>query len=167
METQWDDIHFILNDQGHVIGDYKRGTSPYGFLRNRKSFTFDEATVEERQMLVNLVYLFFTVGDTQFHNGFEYVELEGYMMYRKADQFTLYSELFYRARAVPNGQYLYLTVSDTVDEYYVLTAVDQGFVDAVTYHFKKDYGIEMDVAVIEAETPQEETYWNKSATVLI
>lgn len=167
METQWDDIHFILNEQGQVIGDYKRGTSPYGFLRNRKTFTFNEATVEERQLLVNLVYLFFTVGDTQFHNGYEYAELEGYMMYRKTDVFTMYADLFYRASAVPDGQFLYVTVCDGEEEYYVMTAVDQGFVDAVSYHFKKDYGIHMSVEVIEALTPQEESYWNSSATVLI
>lgn len=166
MKTKWNDIHFILNEKGHVIGDYKRGTAPYGFLRDRKGFTFDEATVEERQMLVNLVYLFFTVGDTQFHNGYEYVELEGYMMYRKVVQSTLYNDLFYRASEVPEGHYLYLTVCDDTDEYYVMTVIDEGFVDAVVSHFAKDYGIDMDVEVIQADTPQEVMYWNKSVTAL-
>ena len=162
----WDAIHFILNEQGHVIGDFEQGSGAYGFLRDRKPFTMDEATADERTMLVNLVFLFFTLGDTQYHNGYEYVELEGYTMYRKVGRVTQYTDLFFRPKPLPKGTYAYVTAAVGDDEFYVLTANDAGFAQAVVNHFKKDHGIELDIAMIEAVNEAEVAYWERSLTVL-
>lgn len=166
MPTKWRDIHFILNEDGNVIGDFKEGREPYGFLRDRKVFSFEDATKEERELLVNLVYLFYTVGDTQFHEGYEYVELEGYMMYRKVEGATYYKDFFYKSDSLPDNEFLFLSAHDDYDEYYILTTQDKGVASAIHHHFMTDYGIDVSIATVYAESPHMLDYWRRSSTVL-
>ena len=166
MSTKWNEIHFILNEDGNVIGDFKESDKPYGFLKDGVGFTFDEATPDEKELLVNLVYLFYTLGDTAYRDGFEYVELEGYTMYRKVEHATLYKDLFYMSRSLPEYEFMNLSVLDDGQEYYILTTQDEGMAFAVMNHFDKVYGITVDLEIVEAITPETLDYWNKSTTLL-
>lgn len=165
MSAIQENLHFIIDESGQIVGDFERGDGAYGFLRNRKSFSFDEATNEERSLLVHLVYLFFTVGDTLYHNDYEYLELEGYTIYRKVRQMTDYNDLFFTSRQLPDAQYLYLTIKDPMEvEYYVLTTSDAGFADALCTHYAKNYGMVVEQELIVAETSAETEYWDRNLT---
>ena len=167
MASRWDNLHFIINENGQVVGDFERGDGSYGFLRDRKHFTFNEATKDERSLLVHLVYLFFTIGDTQYHEGYEYVELEGYMLYRKVKQVTFYKNMFFKSRLLPDAQYLYLSIKDDLNsDYYVLTTSDIGFADALSAHFDKNYNMSLDRELIHADTSEELDYWDQNLTII-
>lgn len=166
MTNVWEKIHFILNEDGQVIGDFEKGTAPYRFLRDGKSFAFDEALPEERVLLMQLVYLFFTVGETSYVDGYEYVALEGYTLYRPVAQVLLYADLMYDCDPVASSSYLYLTVPVSVESYYLLTAKDTGFAEAVARHFEDDYGLTVDTECIVAKTEAEMAYWNQNVTAV-
>lgn len=165
--TTWDDIHFILNHKGLVVGDYKRSKEPYGFLRNGESLSVKEALPEERKIFTSLLYLFYTLDETRIHEDYEYVELEGYTMYQKIHTMAIYHDFSYDSYLLEKGQYIHISYDDGMLEYYILTVVDQALANAIVAHFYKDYGLTLNTEFVEIDNEEDRDYWDDNVTYVM
>lgn len=162
--TKWEEIHFILNHKGLVVGDYERSQEPYGFLRNGVSVSVDEALPKEREIFSSLLYLFYTLDETQVHEQYEYVELEEYTMYQKIHKKSLYHEMSYVKDPLERGHYIHITYDDGMLEYYILTVIDRGLAKTIVNHFRDDYGLTLNTEHVEASDEEDREYWDENVT---
>lgn len=164
--SQHELLHYLVDEYGNVIGDYKESNQPFGFLRERKPVVYENENDTAKQMMLELRDLFMYSNDTLYHNGYEYLEQGDYMIYRKVAQVTYYKELNYQRDAVPEGQFLYLTYKaenpqNPVElmDYYILTTTDRGLTQALEGHFRLNYGLDIERELVIPETSEEIEYW--------
>ena len=169
MIDTWNNIRFITDDDGNVIGDYRLGNKPYGFIHGDKPISFEDVDSDVKDVLTNLVYLFFSAADNNFHDGYEYAQIDEYIIYREVEQYTFYKDLLYKPQPLQDGQFLYLTFGgkgENDEEFYIITVNDKGLSDALVSHYMRNYVSVVDVALLEPESPEEHSYWAKSTTVV-